>query len=373
MPTLFEQVTLSGMTLRNRFVRSATFEGMAEATGAAKDELVELTEELSRGEVGLIISGHAYVEPRGRARASQLGIQNDSLVPGLARLAESAHAHGSKTLVQLAHAGCTGNEPVGEWVGPSAHTLPDGRSCRELSGAEIKGIVEDFRRGARRAMDAGFDGVQFHSAHSYLLSEFLSPYFNRRSDQYGGSLVNRARMHLEVLQAIRGEVGDEVPVLIKVNSDDFIDGGFTRKEMVAVARMLEAEGISAVETSGGTFLSPPNRGFSRLGIQPPEEEVYYLDAAKMYKDSVSVPLVLVGGIRTFAVAERLVADGTADFIALSRPLIREPHLVKRWHEGDTSTATCIHCNQCFGPARSGEGMYCIPERKLQEKAKSKKE
>jgi 2,4-dienoyl-CoA reductase-like NADH-dependent reductase (Old Yellow Enzyme family) len=371
MPTLFEEVALSGMKLRNRFVRSATFEGMASPDGAARDSLVGLTEDLSKGEVGLIISSHAYVEPRGRARASQLGIQNDSLVPGLKRLADAAHVHGSKTLVQLAHGGCTANEPVGEWVGPSAMTLPDGRSCRELTKAEIRDVVEAFRRGARRAMDAGFDGVQIHSAHAYLLDQFLSPYFNHRTDEYGGKLVNRARIHREVLQAVRNEVGDGVPVLMKINSDDFIDNGFTRKEMVEVARMLEKEGLTAMETSGGTPFSPPNRNFSRPGIQPPEEEVYYLDAAKMYKDAVSIPLVLVGGIRTYAVARDLVEKGIADFIALSRPLIREPQLVKRWRKGDTATATCIHCNLCFGPARSGEGMYCVAERKQQEKEQQK--
>jgi len=371
MASLFEQVSLSGMALRNRFVRSATFEGMANPDGTTRDSLVGLTEELAKGEVGLIISSHAYVEPRGRVRASQLGIHNDAVVPGLARLADAAHAHGASTIVQLAHGGCTANEPVGEWVGPSAMTLPDGRSCRELSKAEIRGIVQDFRRGARRAMDAGFDGVQIHSAHAYLLNEFLSPYFNHRTDEFGGALVNRARMHLEVLRAIRSEVGDDVPVLIKINSEDFLDGGFTRKEMVEVARMLEKEGITAVETSGGTPFSPPNRNFSRPGVQPPEEEVYYLDAAKMYKDAVAVPLVLVGGIRTYAVAEKLLQQGIADFVSLSRPLIREPHLVRRWREGDTATATCIHCNQCFGPARSGEGMYCVAERKLKEKEQQK--
>jgi 2,4-dienoyl-CoA reductase-like NADH-dependent reductase (Old Yellow Enzyme family) len=367
MPTLFEKVTLSGMTLRNRFVRSATFEGMADSTGAPKDVLVSLTAELARGEVGLIISSHAYIEPRGRVRASQLGVYDDSLVSALARLADAAHANGSRTLLQIAHGGCTANEPVGQNVGPSSLTLPDGRTCRELSKSEIAGIVEDFRRAARRAIDAGFDGVQIHSAHAYLLSEFLSPYFNRRTDEYGGKLVNRARIHMEVLSAIRSEVGDGVPVFIKINSDDFIDGGFTRKEMVEVAGMLETEGITAVEISGGTPLSPADRSFSRPGLQSSEDEVYYLDAAKMYKDAVAVPLVLVGGIRTFAVAQHLVEDGIADFVALSRPLIREPQLIRRWHKGDTSVATCIHCNQCFGPARSGEGMYCIPERKLREK------
>jgi len=371
MPKLFEEYTLSGMKLRNHFVRSATFEGMAEPDGAARDALVTLTEDLARGEVGLIITSHAYVEPRGRARSSQLGIQNDGLVPGLARLAEAAHQHGAMTIVQLAHAGCTANEPEGEWVGPSSLTLPDGRTCRELTKSEIGGIVEDFRRAARRAMDAGFDGVQIHSAHAYLLSQFLSPYFNRRTDEYGGKLANRARLHLQVLAAVRGELGDGVPVLIKMNSEDFLDGGFSRKEMVEVARMLESEGITAVELSGGTPFSPPSRGFSRPGVQPAAEEVYYLDAAKMYKDAVSAPLVLVGGIRTLSVAEELVEKGTADLIALSRPLIREPHLVRRWREGDPANATCIHCNLCFGPARAGEGLYCVAERNQKQKAVQK--
>lgn len=367
MPTIFEQTSIGSMTVENRFVRSATFEGMANGDGSCKDEVIDLTAELARGEVGLIISSHAYVEPSGRVRASQLGIHRDDLVPGLARMADVAHQNGSKIVVQLAHGGCTANDPAGELVGPSAMKLADDRTCRELSKEDIRQIVDAFRRGAERAMEAGFDGVQIHSAHGYLLSQFLSPYFNRRTDEYGGKLVNRARIHLEVLNAIREALGDEVPVLIKMNSDDFIDGGFTRKEMVEVSGMLENEGISAVEMSGGMPLSPKEFGFSRLGMQPPEEEVYYLDAAKMYKDAVSAPLVLVGGIRTYSVAMSLVEKGVADFISLSRPLIREPHLVRRWHEGDTSTATCIHCNQCFGPARSGEGMYCVTEYRQKQK------
>lgn len=370
MPTIFEPTSIGGMTVANRFVRSATFEGMANEDGSCKDQVIDLTAELARGEVALIIGSHAYVEPAGRARASQLGIHRDDLVPGLARMTDVAHQNGSKILAQIAHAGCTANDPAGEPVGPSAIRLPDGRTCRELSKQDVQQVVEAFRRGAERAMEAGFDGVQVHSAHGYLLSQFLSPYFNKRTDEYGGKLVNRARIHVEVLNAIRGALGDDVPVLIKMNSDDFIDGGFTRKEMVEVAGMLENEGISAVEISGGTALSPKELGFSRPGMQPPEEEVYYLDAARMYKDSVSAPLVLVGGIRTYSVASSLVEEGVADFIALSRPLIREPHLVRRWHEGDTSTATCIHCNQCFGPARSGEGMYCVAEYKQKQKKQS---
>jgi len=367
MSALFEQVSIAGMTVPNRFVRSATFEGMAESDGSCKQELVDLTAELAKGEVGTIIASHAFVEPRGRVRASQLGIHRDDLVEGLSKMVSAAHDNGSRIVAQLAHGGCTAADPDGELIGPSAFTLPDERTSRELTTAELSQIVDDFRAAAIRAMEAGFDGVQIHSAHGYLLSEFLSPFFNRRSDEYGGSLRNRARMHLQVLKAIRGAVSDDVPVFIKMNSNDFVEGGLVQNEMVEISKMLASEGISAVEMSGGTQLSPANRGFSRPGIQDPSDEVYYLDAAKQFKDNVDVPLVLVGGIRTYAVAESLVQQGIADFISLSRPLIREPHLVKRWHEGDMSSATCIHCNQCFGPARTGEGIYCVAEYKAKQK------
>lgn len=362
MSELFEQVSVGGMTVPNRFVRSATFEGMAESDGSCKDVLVDLTAELAKGEVGTIIASHAFVEPRGRVRKSQLGIHRDDLVAGLSKMVAAAHDNGSRIIAQLAHGGCTAADPDGELVGPSTFTFPDERMSRELTKAEIGQLVNDFKAAAVRAMEAGFDGVQIHSAHGYLLSEFLSPFFNRRLDEYGGSLRNRARMHLQVLKEIRSVVGADVPVFIKMNSNDFVDGGFTQNEMVEVSKMLASEGISAVEISGGTQLSPSNRSFSRPGIQDPSEEVYYLDAAKQFKDNVDVPLILVGGIRTFAVADSLVQQGTADFISLSRPLIREPHLVRRWHEGDLSSSTCIHCNQCFGPARTGEGMYCVADR-----------
>jgi 2,4-dienoyl-CoA reductase-like NADH-dependent reductase (Old Yellow Enzyme family) len=367
MSELFEQVSVGEMAVPNRFVRSATFEGMAELDGSCKEVLVDLTAELAKGEVGTIIASHAFVEPRGRVRASQLGIHRDEMVPGLASMVAAAHDNGSIIIAQIAHGGCTANDPDGEPVGPSAFTRPDERISRELTTSEISQIVSDFKAAATRAMQAGFDGVQIHSAHAYLLSQFLSPFFNRRSDEYGGILRNRARIHLQVLEAVRSAVGDDVPVLIKMNSNDFVDGGFTQDEMVEVSKMLAAEGISAIEMSGGTPFSPANRGFSRPGVQDPAEEVYYLDAAKQFKDNVDVPLVLVGGIRTYAVAESLVQQGVADFISLSRPLIREPNLIRRWHEGDLTSSTCIHCNQCFGPARAGEGIYCVAEYKARQK------
>ncbi|MCK4221942.1 MAG: NADH:flavin oxidoreductase, partial [Dehalococcoidia bacterium] len=152
---------------------------------------------------------------------------------------------------------------------------------------------------------------------------------------------------------------DDYPVLIKMNSDDFLDGGFNRVEMVQVAGMLEKEGIDAIEISGGTHLSPDKYSFSRVtGVVPEEEELYFGEAARMYRDTIGVPLMLVGGIRSYSVAEQVVSSGLADYVSLCRPLIREPHLIRRWHSGDTSRADCISCNRCFKPARAAEGVYC---------------
>jgi 2,4-dienoyl-CoA reductase-like NADH-dependent reductase (Old Yellow Enzyme family) len=168
---------------------------------------------------------------------------------------------------------------------------------------------------------------------------------------------------LEIIYAIRSELGQQFAVLIKLNSDDFMKGGFAAPEMVQVSAMLESAGIDAIELSGGTGLSLSKYSFSRLGeIDSQEEEAYYSDAAKLYKEKITVPLILVGGIRSYEVVKELVEKELADYISLSRPLIREPDLIKRWQSGNTERATCISCNQCFVPARAGKGMYCVMEK-----------
>jgi 2,4-dienoyl-CoA reductase-like NADH-dependent reductase (Old Yellow Enzyme family) len=190
----------------------------------------------------------------------------------------------------------------------------------------------------------------------------LSPFFNQRTDDYGGSRENRARLVLEVLKAVRNAVGQDFPVLIKMNSEDFLPGGLTMEDMVATAELLQEAGIDAIELSGGTFLSG-KLSFSRIGARaatsgPSHTEAYYEAAARSYKRSVKTPLMLVGGIRTLETARLLVADGVADHICLCRPLIREPRLVARWRAGDTRPALCVSDNGCFQPAREGRGIYC---------------
>ncbi len=263
--------------------------------------------------------------------------------------------------MQLAHGGLhartelTGQEPLG----PSVIETENGLIGREMTLDDIRETVRFFGEAANRAQKAGFDGVQIHAAHGYLLSQFLSPFYNKRKDEYGGSIENRARIVLKIVQSIRGAVGDQFPVLIKLNSEDFLDGGFCVDDMLQVAKMLENANIDAIELSGGTIRAFKQRNYNISPARTEKKEVYYREAAKRYKEKISVPLILVGGIRSYEVAEQLVEEGITDYISLSRPLIREPELINRWKTGDTRKADCISDNACFKPRREGKGVQCV--------------
>ena len=359
---LYASTTINSLTLANRFVRSATWDGMATVDGRVTPQLTETMETLARGGVGLIVSGHAYVAKIGQASPFQMGIYDDDLIEGLAAMTAAVHEAGGRIVAQLAHAGTFALEKaIG--TAPVAASVFDGLAKTprvELSIDNIADLKQAYVAAARRARAAGFDGIQLHSAHGYLLSQFLSPWFNRREDAYGGSVDNRVRIHVEIIQAIREAVGDDYPLLIKLNCEDFAEGGLTVEESIAAARQMAAAGLDAVELSGGLItggkLSP-----SRPNINKPEKEAYFQEAANAFKKALDVPLILVGGIRSPEVAERLLADGTADYFAMSRPLIREPGLVNRWQSGDRSPARCISDNLCFRPGRTGKGIYCVTE------------
>ncbi|MCK8603382.1 NADH:flavin oxidoreductase [Desulfoferrobacter suflitae] len=361
MSKLFDTTSIGTMTLANRFVRSATWEGMAAKDGAPTQKLMNLMVRLAEGGVGLIITGHAYVSPEGQAGPWQLGIHRDDFVEDLQELTNAVHDAGGKIVMQIAHAGCHANTELSglEALGPSVVTDEKGPICREMSPEEIDRLSRAFGEAALRALRAGFDGVQMHAAHGYLLSQFLSPFYNQRSDRYGGSLENRMRFVMEAYREIRQKVGPQFPVLIKMNSEDFVDRGLTVDEMLEAATALEQAGIDAVELSGGTMYSGKYVAVRRGRLKNREDEVYYLEAARQYKARVKTPLMLVGGIRSLEVAEHLVNEDIADYISLARPLIREPDLVNRWKSGDRARATCQSDNLCFKPAMQGEGIYCV--------------
>ena len=364
MSKLFEPIGINGMILSNRFVRSATWEGMATEDGRCTDRLIDLMVNLVDGGVGLIITGHAYVHRRGQAGPWQLGIYDDALISGLSRMTRAVRDRSGKIVVQLAHAGLyadaalTGQPPLApSKVTGLTQTMPE-----EMRPADIETIVGAFADAAGRAKTAGFDGVQIHAAHGYLLSQFLSPRFNQRSDRYGGAVANRSRIVLEVLEAIRHRVGSDFPVLVKVNTGDFLEGGLELADALEIAGLLESAGIDAFELSGGTGASGKLRPI-RTGIASEKQEAYFEAAAREFRKRLKVPLLLVGGIRSFAVAERIVDRQIADCISMSRPFIREPDLVNRWKSGDRSRATCLSDNRCFVPIRNGEGVCCITEKR----------
>ncbi|MGD0232698.1 MAG: NADH:flavin oxidoreductase [Syntrophorhabdales bacterium] len=371
MATLFETTALNTMELHNRFVRSATWEGLAASGGYPTERLTGVLVDLAKGGVAMIITGHAYVSPEGQAGPFQLGIHGDDRIAPLLEMTKAVHASGGKIVVQLAHAGCraaselTGTAPLG----PSPLEQDGRQYCGGMTRDELRRLTEAFGRAAARAQEAGFDGAQVHAAHGYLMSQFLSPLFNRRNDDYGGSVENRARALLDVVEAIRSAVGGTFPLMVKINSEDYMDGGFTVEEMLSVSAMLEKAGVDAIEMSGGTFYSGaymPSRTGQAARV---EGEAYYYKTALRYKEKIRVPLILVGGIRSYDAAEGLIAQGAADYIALCRPLIAEPDLVNRWKSGNRERAACKSDNLCFKPGFEGRGVYCVTgERQRDRKA-----
>jgi 2,4-dienoyl-CoA reductase-like NADH-dependent reductase (Old Yellow Enzyme family) len=364
MARLFETTQIKDLKFSNRFVRSATWEGLAGEDGTSTPELVDRMVALVHGKIGLIITGHAYVSSVGQATRRQLGVDRDERIEGLKEMTTAVHREGGRIMIQLAHGGLradaqlTGMTPLSPSTAQGLLESPG----REMTTAEIRQTASAFGLAARRAKEAGFDGIQIHAAHGYLLSQFLSPWFNKREDDYGGKIENRARILLEVLQEIRRVVGRYFPIFIKINCEDFLEGGLSREDAVQVGVMLDRAGMDAIEISGGTVLSGRNLPF-RKEITFERDQAYFRRAARAFKSAIRAPVILVGGIRSYLLAERLVDEGYADYISMSRPFIREPHLIARWQSGDLRKATCISCNGCLGAAGSGEGIYCVQDRK----------
>ena len=332
--------------MANRFVRSATHEGLALPDGKCSNGLIRLSEGLAEGKLGLIITGHAFVGPEG-AVPRQLGIDRDELVPSLNQLTDAVHRVGGNIVIQLSHAGRYSNPRPG-LNDKNIGGRPAGFSPDIMSRQDIDRVIQDFSRAAERAYKAGFDGVQLHAAHGYLLSEFLSPYFNKRPDEFGGTVEGRAHLLLNCVKSIRGAVPDLFPVLVKINSQDYIDGGFRINDMLETSVLLEKVGVDAIEVSGGTTapegLLSPVRSFNDTQDSGP----YYTDAAAALKKRIALPVILGGGVRSLNDASKIVESNAADYVAMSRPLICEPGLIKRWKKGDVRPSQCLSDNFCLG-------------------------
>lgn len=368
---VLQQATLGGIRLANHFVRSATGDALATASGFGAPALARLLAQLARGGVGLLIAGPAAVSAEGKAGIRQLCLWQDDHLPALLDMTASVKEAGGKIVLQISHAGLfaktilTGQAPLA----PTRRRQSGGAICREMSRSDITRTVEAFAVAAALAQKAGFDGVQVCAAHGHLLSAFLSPYYNHRRDEYGGTVENRSRFLREALQSIRKIVSQDFPVLVKVNVNDFLPGGLGVVEMLETAAILETAGVRAIELSGGT----PHSGAlmpARPGGLKPENEGYYREEACYYKEKIRIPLILGGGIRSLATAEQFLQAGVCDFIAMSRPLVCEPGLIRRWKRGNHAPSLCLSDNQCCLPLRAGKGLYCLTRVREQKKVQA---
>ncbi len=349
---LFSPIQIGSMALRNRLVRSATAEKLCLPDGRPEERTFDIYRRLAHGGIGLIISGHAYVDPRGKCHAQMMGAYDDALTPALARLAECAHKDGARIALQINHGGRACDPAVvDEPVAPSPVAAENRPVPRELTPTEISELTAAFGRAAGRARAAGFDAVQIHAAHGYLIGQFLSPLVNHRTDHYGGSLENRARFLHEVARSVRRAVGVGFPVLVKLGVSDHTEGGLTVAEGAEVAGWLADWGIDAIETSAGL------QGAVQTRITRPQREAYLLESARAVRHYSPLPIILVGGLRSRPVMEQLLAEEGIDLVSLSRPLIREPDLPRKLENDPEGRAECVSCNRCW-PRTPGEGIAC---------------
>ena len=354
---------IGNVVTKNRFIRSATSETMADDQGRLNQPLYHaLHLELARGGIGLIFTGHCAVHPRGKYASGMTTLASDVNLASFRRLLEGVHAEGARMFAQLNHAGGQTRAKDVEPLAPSPVPNPQhGRMPGAASTEEIDEAVRAFADAAARVRQAGFDGVHLHAGHGYLLSEFLSPLTNRREDEWGGSLVNRQRLLREVVNAVRTAVGPDFPVTVKLGIRDFPAGGLTLDEGLHTAELVAALGVEAIEITAGLTTpkiesAMPYAGLTRRRavedklphrlFGPWVPEATFADAARHVKSRVACPVILVGGLRTIETMEWVIRDGVADFVSLGRPLIREPQLVRAIEQGRRGAVDCVSCNIC---------------------------
>jgi 2,4-dienoyl-CoA reductase-like NADH-dependent reductase (Old Yellow Enzyme family) len=366
------------LTLKNRIIKAATFEGVM-PKGHVSDELIAFHRRVAAGGAAMTTVAYLAVSPEGRTDRHCLLLDGESL-PGLRRLTDTVHAEGAAVAAQIGHAGPVANARSNgaPALSPSGGFTPMGSRLRAVSVAEIERITEDYRRAAVVATEAGFDSIEVHVGHNYLLSAFLSPKLNRRDDGFGGNVENRARFARQVLRAVREAVGDTVALTAKLNMADGVPGGLWLEDSLQVASLFESDGVlDAIELTGGSSLANPMYLFRgeaplrefgatlpapvRLGFRfiggrflksYPFEEAFFLPYARQFLDILSTPLILLGGITQLETVEAALVEGFS-FVAMARALLREPDLVARMESGRTAPSLCIHCNKCMPTIYSG--------------------
>lgn len=362
---IFTEARLGPYALINRLARSATAERGADERGKVAGGMVDMYADLARGGAGLIMTGHAYVRADGRTNVSQTGIHTDEMIPGLAKVAGTVHKKSeARIFIQISHAGRAASA---ELIGsrPAAPSpIPvrmSGENPREMSGDEIEELVELYTLAALRAQEAGFDGVQLHCAHGYLISQFLSPYTNKRDDEWGGSPEGRRKFLFRIVSEISGRAPG-FPITVKINCEDLLTAGTTVEEFVETSRLLDEAGVAGIEVSAGI---PETAGkIIKRNIDAPDKEGYLLYGARALKEAgLRSTILTVGGYRSRTVCEEALEEGSADIISLCRPLITEPDLPEKWRRGESDKSRCVSCSGCL---KLRKGMtHCVYWNKIE--------
>ena len=366
MKRIFEKSTVKNLTLNNRMVRSALWMCMADKNGHITPQLYDVYKELSQGGIGLIITGYTMVDENDRPNPGMMGIYNDSFIEEHKKLVDISHSNGTPIALQLAYGGSQTNHPDFKdktLFGPSAiRNRVTGITPKEMTTDDITHLVRKFTEASVRAKQAGYDAIELHAAHGYLLSQFLTPYCNRRTDNYGGSINNRARIITEVIESIRNAVGKDFPIMIKMNHDDYMDEGegMTLSESIEVAKLVEKAGADIIEISGTNETSGKGVGPARTKIHKPELQSYYLEPTKVIAESVSIPVILMGGNRDAKRMQSILETTDIEFFSIARSLLCEPDLISRFQESINYKPRCVSCNGCY---RQGE-VGCVIKEKM---------
>lgn len=350
MKRIFEETNINGVTLKNRLWRSATWEGLATEDGAFTPELTQLYENLILGGAGAVMVGGCGVIPKDRLGNGLIGLFDDSQMPGHIHIAQLAQAQGVLAMPQLMIAGTNTRVPEGKDYVLTPSGIPHatlGVEGKYATKEDLQYVVGAFAAAAKRAQRCGYRGVEVHIAHDYFLNQFMSARYNRRTDDYGPGIENRAKLLWEILDAIRAAVGADYIVGIKLNSEDFCEDGLTREESLYLAVEGEKHGLSFIEVSGGSKFTEKGFEAIRSGVGRTRGEAYFEPHAKTIAGQVRIPVALVGGIRSKETMERLLNETPIEYLSMSRPFICEPDFPNKLQRGESEKSRCISCERCL--------------------------
>lgn len=364
MKNLFDKTQIKDLEIKNRFIRSATHEAMATDDGYVTEKLVKVYENLAKGGAGLIITGFAHTIKGENTSLRMLAAHDDSFIEGFKKITETVHKQDAKIILQIASSGSQAKFKIKDKLilGPSAvEHLYTKITPIEMTKENIKTLVEAFGDSALRAKKGGFDGVQIHSAHGYLLNQFLSPYYNRRQDEYGGNIENRARIIFEVYENIRKKVGNDFLVAIKINCSDFMEeNGLQLEETKYICQKLDEMGIDLIEISGNVGYNQTPPIIFETGIaEDTSRQSYFSKYAAEIAETVKAPVSVVGGNRDFELMTKILNETQISYFSLARTLLCESDLINKWQKNPSYTPKCIACNKCW----SLKGNICVFNRK----------